>query len=352
MAGWVSVLRGVDLPPFAAYGPRYFLAFMTFMKKFLIRTIPALVALSAVPFFAAAQAAWPAKPITLVSPYAPGGTTDVLARLLAAKLQGVLGQTVIVENKGGAGGNIGTDYVSKAKPDGYTFLVASSGPLVIAPSLYPKLPYKITDFSPVAPLASASFVIAVNPKSGLSSIKDIIARGKTGDLAFASAGSGTPQHIIGEMFNVQAGTKIQHIPYKGSGPAMNDVVGGQVPMTFENPLPIMPQVKAGKLKVLAVTSAKRSAAFPDIPTAAELGLKGFDAQPWYGLLGPAGVPTEIVDRMNKEVRAILASTEIKARLFALGAEPMDMAPLAFQNFIAADTQKWSSVVKASGATVD
>ena len=154
------------------------------------------------------------------------------------------------------------------------------------------------------------------------------------------------------MFNVQAGTKIQHIPYKGSGPAMNDLVGGQVPMTFENPVPIMPQVKAGKLKVLAVTSAKRSVAFPDIPTVSELGLKGFDAQPWYGLLGPAGIPAEITNRMNKEVRIILASTDVKARLFALGAEPMDMSPVDFKNYIAADTKKWSAVVKASGATVD
>jgi len=323
------------------------------MKRHFLRTLPALLALSMSPLLATAQAAWPAKPITLVSPYAAGGTTDLLARLLASKLQGVLGQTVIVENKGGAGGNIGTDYVSKAKPDGYTFLVASSGPLVIAPSLYPKLPYQPnTDFTPVAPLASAAFVIAVNPNSGLTSIKDIIAKAKSGNLAFASAGSGTPQHIIGEMFNVQAGVKIQHIPYKGSGPAMNDLVGGQVPMSFENPVPIMPQVKAGKLKVLAVTSAKRSAAFPDIPTVSELGLKGFDAQPWYGLLGPAGVPAEITERLNKEVRTILASTDVKARLFALGAEPMDMTPQAFKTFLAADTKKWTAVVKASGATVD
>ena len=323
------------------------------MKRLILRTVPLMLALAVSPLFAAAQAAWPAKSITLVSPYAPGGTTDVLARLLASKLQAVLGQTVIVENKGGAGGNIGTDYVSKSKPDGYTFLVASSGPLVIAPSLYPKLPYQpSTDFTPVAPLASAAFVIAVNPKSGLTSVKDIIAKAKAGNLAFASAGSGTPQHIIGEMFNVQAGIKIQHIPYKGSGPAMNDLVGGQVPMTFENPVPIMPQVKAGNLKVLAVTSVKRSAAFPDIPTVAELGLKGFDAQPWYGVLGPAGVPAEIVDRMNQEIRTILASTDTKARLFALGAEPMDMTPLVFKNFMAADTKKWMAVVKASGATVD
>ena len=320
-------------------------------KRHTLRHLTGAALLCALATTAAAQA-WPTKAVSLVVPFPAGGTTDVLARALGQELAKSLGQPVIVENKPGAGSTLGADFVAKAKPDGYTFLVASSGPLVIAPSLYPKLPYKITDFSPVAPLASASFVIAVNPKSGLNSIKDIIAKGKTGDLAFASAGSGTPQHIIGEMFNVQAGVKIQHIPYKGSGPAMNDLVGGQVPMSFENPVPIMPQVKAGKLKVLAVTSAKRSAAFPDIPTVSELGLKGFDAQPWYGVLGPAGVPTEIAERMNKEIRTILASTDVKARLFALGAEPMDMSTLQFKNFIAADTKKWTAVVKASGATVD
>lgn len=302
---------------------------------------------------AQAQGNWPAKPITIVSPYAPGGTTDVLARMLAGKLQTQLGQPVIVENKAGAGGNVGTDYVSKARPDGYTFLLGASGPLVIAPSLYPKLPYKpLEDLTPISPVASASFVIAVNANSGLNSIKDIIAKGKTGNLSFASAGSGTPQHIIGEMFNLQAGTRITHIPYRGSGPAMNDLIGGQVPLTFENPVPIMPHVKAGKIRIIAVTSAKRSAVFADIPTASELGLKGFDAQPWYGLLAPANVPADIVSRLNAEMRKVLESTEIKARLFALGAEPMYMSSNDFKAHMAAETRRWEKVVKASGATVD
>jgi tripartite-type tricarboxylate transporter receptor subunit TctC len=300
-----------------------------------------------------AQAPWPNKPIVLVTPYAPGGTTDVLARMLAVKLQEKLGQTVIVENKAGAGGNIGTDYVAKARADGYTFLLAASGPLVIAPSLYPKLPYKpLEDFTPIAPIASAAFVIAVNANAGLDSIKDIIAKGKTGNLNFASAGSGTPQHIIGEMFNVQAGTKIQHVPYRGSGPALNDLIAGQIPLTFENPVPIMPHVKAGKIKVIAVTSPKRSIAFPDIPTANELGIKGFDAQPWYGVLAPANLPPDIANRMNNELRAILGSTEIKARLFALGAEPMYMSSRDYKTFIAFETQRWTKVVKESGAKAD
>lgn len=301
----------------------------------------------------AQQGNWPSRPITLLSPYAPGGTTDVLARMLAAKLQEALGQPVIVENKAGAGGNVGTDQVAKAKPDGYTFLLGASGPLVIAPSLYPKLPYKpLEDFTPISPVASAAFVIAVHPQAGLNSIKDIIAQGKGGKLAFASAGSGTPQHIIGEMFNLQAGVKIIHIPYRGSGPAMNDLLGGQVPLAFENPVPIMPHVKAGKLKVLAITSAKRSSVFPDIPTVNELGLKGFDARPWYGLLAPANLPADIAKRMNAEMKKILDATEIKARLFALGAEPMYMSMADFKAHMAAETKRWEKVVKESGATVD
>lgn len=300
-----------------------------------------------------AQSHWPSKPITLVSPYAPGGTTDVLARMLAIRLQAQLGQPVVVENKAGAGGNIGTDYVAKAKPDGYTFLVASSGPLVIAPSLYAKLPYKpLNDFTPITPLASAAFVIAVNADSSLKGIKDIIEQGKAGRLNFASAGSGTPQHIIGEMFNLQAGTKIAHIPYRGSGQVLNDLISGQVPLTFENPVPLMPHVKAGKVKLIAVTSAKRSAVFPDIPTVSELGLKGFDARPWYGLLGPANLPADIASRMNAEMRKALDSAEIKARLFALGAEPMYMSSPDFKALMASEIQRWEKVVKASGATVD
>jgi tripartite-type tricarboxylate transporter receptor subunit TctC len=316
--------------------------------------LAATCAILAVPVgHAFAQGNWPSKPITIVSPYAPGGTTDVLARLLAVKLQAQLGQPVIVENKAGAGGNVGTDYVAKAKPDGYTFLLGASGPLVIAPSLYPKLPYKpLEDLTPISPVASASFVIAVNANSGLNSIKDIIAKGKTGNLSFASAGSGTPQHIIGEMFNLQAGTKIIHVPYRGSGPAMNDLIGGQVPLTFENPVPIMPHVKAGKVKIIAVTSAKRSKVFADIPTAGELGLKGFEAQPWYGLLAPAGVPAEVVNRMNAEMRLVLDSTDVKARLFALGAEPMYMSTQDFKAHMVAETQRWGKAVRESGATVD
>lgn len=325
------------------------------MNHALPRRLAALFAVTALAGFTPVHAkdTWPDKPISLVSPYAPGGTTDILARLLSPRLQEKLGQPIIVENRSGAGGNIGTAYVAKAKPDGYTFLLAASGPIVIAGTLYSQLPYRPEkDFSAVSPLANTSFVVAVNAKAGLNSIQDVITRAKAGNLSFGSAGSGTPQHIIGEMFNVAANTKIQHIPYKGSGPLLNDLVGGQVPLAFENPLPIMQQVKAGNLKVLAVTGGQRSAALPDVPTLAESGMKGVDAQPWYGVLGPAGVPDAIVNRMNAAIQEILASPDVKAQLASLGVEPMVMTPREFHAFIGKDIVKWGAAVKASGATVD
>ena len=202
-------------------------------------------------------------------------------------------------------------------------------------------------------MANASFVILANPASGIASLKDLIDRNKKGEkINFASAGSGTPQHIIGEMFNQRAGIKMQHIPYKGSGPAMNDLLGGQVPVSFENPVPAMPHVKAGKIKVLASTGARRSAAFPDIPTVAELGLPGFDAKPWYGLLAPAALDPAIAQKLNAAVRQTLDQTEVKARLFALGADPMAMTTPEFLSFAQKDLDKWTQAVKSSGATAD
>jgi tripartite-type tricarboxylate transporter receptor subunit TctC len=325
-------------------------------RRTLSTVLTVFAATALMPNLTQAQApAWPTKQsIRIISPYAPGGTTDVLARLLAQPLQQKLGQTVIVENKGGAGGNVGTDYVSKAAPDGYTLLLAASGPIVISPSLYAKIPYdSIKDFTFVAPVANASFVVLANAASGITSINDLIARVKKGEkINFASAGSGTPQHIIGEMFNQAAGIKMQHIPYKGSGPAMNDLLSGQVPISFENPVPAMPHVKGGKIKVLASTGANRSAAFSDIPTVAELGLPGFDAKPWYGLLAPAGLDPAIATKLNDAVREALSSTEMRARLFALGAEPMAMTTPEFQAFAQKDRDKWTKVVKTSGATPD
>jgi tripartite-type tricarboxylate transporter receptor subunit TctC len=325
------------------------------MRRTFTRRLASLFAFAAFAALPAAHAAdaWPSRAINIVSPYAPGGTTDILARLLSERLTKSLGQTIIVENRAGAGGNIGTDYVARAKPDGYTFLLAASGPIVISGTLYPKLPYKPeTAFTAVSPLAHTSFVVVANAKAGLTSIKDVVEQGKAGKLNFGSAGSGTPQHIIGEMFNIAAQTKIQHIPYKGSGPLLTDLVGGQVPLAFENPLVMTPQIKAGSLKALAVTGAQRMATLPDVPTLAESGFKGFDAQPWYGVLAPAGLPAEITQRMNKEIQAILADPEVKKKLADLGVEPMVMTSQQYHDFIARDIVKWGAAVKASGATVD
>lgn len=314
--------------------------------------------LLAASFFAAASAGadqpWPGeRPIRLISPYPPGGTTDILARLFAQKLQARLGQNVIVENRAGAAGNIGTDYVAKSRPDGYTFLLAASGPIVIAGTLYAKLPYNpATDLTPVAPLARAPFVLVVNARSGLDSMADVLKRGQDGTLSFGSAGSGSPQHIIGEMFNLAARTRIQHIPYKGSGPLVTDLAGGQVPMAFDSPVSMMPQVKAGTVKVLAVTSAHRSPVFPDIPTLAEAGVPGIDAQPWYGLMAPAGLPSEITSRMNAEAQAFLQTPEIKERLASLAAEPVLMSPAEFKTLIDGEIVRWGAAVKASGARID
>jgi len=304
---------------------------------------------------AAYAQAWPSKQsIRIVSPYAPGGTTDVLARMLGQFMQEKFKQTVVIENRGGAGGNIGTDLVAKAAPDGYTLLLASSGPLVIAPSLYQKLPYQpLKDFTYISPIASASFVVVANAKAGLNSIADVIAQGKqSGKLSFASAGSGTPQHIIGELFNLQAGTKIQHIPYKGSGPAMNDLIGNQLPLAFENPVVAMPHVTSGKLKVLAVTGARRSPTLPNVPTVAEAGLVGFEAKPWYALVGPANMPVEVTAKLNAAVDEFLASAVTKQKLETLGAEPMYLPTAQFKTFVDSELEKWTRVVKTSGATVD
>lgn len=311
--------------------------------------VSALAALALLPAAHAKGVAWPsAQPIVLVSSQAPGGTTDLLARLLAGKLQERLGITVVVQHRDGAGGTVAANFVSKAQPDGYTFLVASSEPLVLAGALNPNLPYKPTsDFTPVASLALGSWALAAHEKSGLGTVADVVNRSKEEKISFGSIGSGTPQHIVGEMFNAATGAKIQHRSYQDAAPLLKDLQSGEVAMAFENPAFIKSQMQGGQIKVLAVTSAQRSAVFPEVPTLAESGVTGFDAAPWYGLLAPAGLPKAISKRLYTEVQAIMASTLAKTRLNALGAEPLVMKPAAFQKLIAADIQKWTAAVPAS-----
>jgi tripartite-type tricarboxylate transporter receptor subunit TctC len=321
-------------------------------------TVPVATAL---PVVALAQA-WPSKPIRIVVPFAAGGTTDILARALAPELQKAFGQPVVVDNKPGAGGNVGAAEVAKAAPDGATFLMGTVGTHGINAALYPKLPYDpIKDFVPVTLVAGVPNVVVMNPASaqrwGIGSVTDLlrVLRANPGKLNMASSGNGTSIHLSGELFKSMTGTFMVHIPYRGSGPALIDLMGGSMDIMFDNLPSALPHVKAGKLKALAVTSGKRSDALPDLPTLAEAGgpaLKGFDASSWFGLLAPAGTPMDIVNRVQQESAKALSVPEIRQRLQAQGAIPSGNTSAEFAKHIADETAKWAKVVKASGAKVD
>jgi tripartite-type tricarboxylate transporter receptor subunit TctC len=311
---------------------------------------------------AAHAQAWPSKPIRIVVPFAAGGTTDILARALAPELQEALGQPVVVDNKPGAGGNIGAAEVAKAPGDGYTFLMGTVGTHGINAALYPKLPYRpVEDFVPVTLVAGVPNVVVMNPESarrwGIESVADLVRvlRANPGKLNMASSGNGTSIHLAGELFKSMTGTFMVHIPYRGSGPALIDLMGGSMDIMFDNLPSAMPQIKAGKLKALAVTSAKRSSALPDLPTIGEAGgaaLKGFDASSWFGLLAPAGTPMDVVNRVQQETAKALSAAEIRQRLEGQGAIPSGNTSAEFAKHIADETAKWAKVVKASGARVD
>ena len=315
----------------------------------------------ALPLVAAAQA-WPIKPVRIVVPFAAGGTTDILARALAPELQKVFGQPFIVDNKPGAGGNSGAAEVAKAAPDGHTLLMGTVGTHAINVALYPKMPYDpIKDFIPITLVAGVPNVLVLNPanaqKYGIDSVPALIryARANPGKLNMASSGNGTSIHLAGELFKSMTGSYMVHFPYRGSSPALLDLIGGNTDLMFDNLPSALPQIKAGKLKALAVTSATRSAAVPDLPTIEEAGgaaLKGYDATSWFGLLAPAGTPMEVVNRVQQETAKALASPVLKERLLAQGAIPGGNTPAEFARFIAAETAKWAKVVKAAGAKVD
>ncbi len=307
-----------------------------------------------------AQTAWPAKPVRIVVPFAAGGTTDILARALAPELSRVFGQPFIIENKPGAGGNVGADNVAKSAPDGYSLLMGTVGTHAINPALYPKMPYDhVKDFVPITLVAGVPNVLVINPAKaeayGIKSVPDLIryAKANPGKLNMASSGNGTSIHLSGELFKTMTGTFMVHFPYRGSGPALLDLIGGNMDLMFDNLPSAMPQIKAGKLKALAVTSAERSAAVPELPTIAEAGpVKGFEASSWFGLLAPAGTPMDIVNRIQQETAKALGAPALKERLLSQGAIPSGMSPADFTKLIAAETKKWAEVVKASGAKVD
>ena len=314
----------------------------------------ALAAACALAPVAARAQAWPAKPVKLVVPYPPGGPTDIVARVVAQKLGELTGQSFVVENRAGAGGNIGAEAVARAPADGHTLLVATTAH-AINPSLFRSLGYRIsTDLAPVSLLTSGPLVVVVNPSLPARDVRELIAlaRKRPDMLTFASSGNGQSTHLAVEMFNAAAGIRMRHVPYKGSAPALADTIGGQTAVMFDTMLSAMPQVRAGKVRALAVTGAARSPAAPELPTVAESGLPGYEAIAWNGLMAPAGTPPDVIAKLGAELRKVLEMPEVRERFASQGFAASWTAPEAFQAFLRAEIDKWGKAVKASGATVD
>ena len=298
---------------------------------------------------------YPNKAIRWTVPFPAGGPSDVLARAIGHKLSEHWGQQVVIDNRSGAGGNIGSDLAAKAAPDGYTLLMGYVGPLTINPSLYRKMPYDtVKDFAPVTAIASSTLILAAHPATAIKSLKELIARAKTGQstLSFASAGNGTPAHLAGELVNAMAGIKIQHVPYKGAAPVVTELLGNQVPLGIAALPAVIQHVKAGRLNALGVSSAKRSIFAPDVPTIAESGLPGYEVENWQGLLVPAGTSRDIVNKLHTETVKILQLQDVKDRLYGQGFEIGTSTPEQFAAYLKADILKWAKLVKSSGASID
>ena len=304
---------------------------------------------------ALAQDAYPTRPVRLVVPFPPGGTTDIFARLIGEKLTQTLGKPVVIENRGGAGGNIGADAVAKARSDGYTLLMGTVGTHAINASLYENMPYDpLTDFAPVAYAAGVPNIMVVSPKVvKATNVQEFIAEAKeSGKFNFASSGNGSSIHLTGELFKQVTGLNMTHVPYRGSGPAINDLIGGQVQVMFDNLPSSIQHVRAGTLRALAVTSASRSPALPDLPTLAESGLANFEATSWFALFAPKGTPAEIITKLNAEVRKALDTPELKKRIEDLGGEIKSMSPDELMAYVRQEHAKWANVVKTSGAKAE
>ncbi len=313
-------------------------------------------ALAGVSVAGGAQAqAWPTKPVTVIVPFPAGGGTDAFARPLFASLSRLLGQQVIIDNKGGAGGNVGATLAAKAAPDGYTWFMGAVHH-AIAPSIYPKLDYHLDkDFVPVALLASVPQVVIVNPKRvPANTLQEFLAYAKAnpGKVSFGSAGNGTSHHLAGELFKLQTGVQLMHVPYRGAGPALQDVMAGQIDMMFDGLGSSATHIKGGRVKALAVAGDKRAPGFPDIPTAAEGGVPTYQVATWYGLWAPKGTPAAAIERMNAELAKAFASKEIKEAWTGLGAETPTLTGKAFGDFVAAETKRWGEVVKAANVKLD
>ncbi|MDB5954597.1 MAG: putative extra-cytoplasmic solute receptor [Ramlibacter sp.] len=305
---------------------------------------------------AQAQDSYPRQPVTLVAPFPAGGPTDAMARVLAQQLGERLGQPVIVENKGGAGGGIAAEAVARATPDGYTLFFGTTGTLAINPSLYRHLRYDpVKDFAPVSLMATTMNVLVVNPRLAADDLSGLIklAKDKPGDLTFGSAGNGSSNHLSGELFRTEAGgLQITHVPYKGSAPALVDLLGGRISMMFDTISQQTQNIALGKVRALAVTGPKRSPLLPQVPTAQEAGLKNFDVTIWFGVLAPAGTPVPILDRLSRDIRAVMETADMKKLMLAQGAEAKPTTPAEFSALIKHDISKWGPVVKACGASLD
>jgi tripartite-type tricarboxylate transporter receptor subunit TctC len=323
----------------------------TFKRRRFIQALGLALATSA---GGAMAQAWPSKPITLIVPFPAGGTTDVLARALADKLTQSLGQTVIVESKPGAGATLGADFVSKAKPDGYTLLVGAVHH-TIASSVYKKLPYDFQkDLAPITTIAMVPNVLVVNAATPAKNVAELVTmlKAKPGTYNYGSNGNGTAQHLIGTQFENMTGTNVAHIPYKGSGPLVTDLLGGQITMTFDTVTPVLQHIKSGKLRALAVTTAKRSTALPDVPTLDEAGLKGFAIGTWFGVLAPVATPKDILARLNTEMVKAIQSPEFRKRMDEIGAEPIGNSAEQMAAQIKAETDKFGKLVKDAKVVIE
>jgi tripartite-type tricarboxylate transporter receptor subunit TctC len=309
-------------------------------------------ALAALAISAAARAqVYPAKPIRMIVAYPPGGGTDIVGRMLAQKLGESLGQSVVVENRGGASGNIGTELAARAAPDGYTILMGNVAPNAINVSLFKDMAFDpVADFAPVSLVASTPNILVVHPSTPARTVKEVIAlaKAKPGTLNFASAGVGSSSHLAGELFRILARADIVHVPYKGAGPAMVDVLSGQVQLYFATMPAAMPHVKPGKLAPVAVTSARRSHALPDLPTVAESGVPGYEASTWYGVLAPARTPSAVVARLHGDIVKILGDAALHARLADQGFDPVGSSPEEFGAYIKSEILKWGKVIRDAG----
>jgi tripartite-type tricarboxylate transporter receptor subunit TctC len=326
---------------------------MTSPRRLLVLAALALP-LAGFPLPAVAQA-FPAKPVKLVVPFPPGGSLDNIGRLLAQKLTEAWGQQVVVENRPGAGGNVGADAVAKSPADGYTVVMGALSTHAVNPSLYPKMPYDaVKDFAPLSLVAITPNVLIVNSASSIQSVRDLIAFAKAnpGKANFGSGSNGSAGHLAGELFKVETGTDVQHIPYKGGAPALQALLAGETQFMFDNLANAMAQVKGGRVRAIAVTTAQRSKLAPDLPTMAEAGMPGFDISTWFGLLAPAGTPPEVVAKWNADLVKALNSPEVREKMLAQGAEPAPTTPAEFAAFIAKERDKYARIVKASGAKVD